>query len=275
MKFAFTTLACPDWTIEQAVEAGVRLGYDGIELRLLDGEVLDPVADEDKIARAIRVAQKSEMTVCAFDTSCRFNLRHEVDRHSQIEDLLAWIRLAGRQGVPIVRVFGGDREPNDRASEEEINARIVESLQHVAPAAEREGVTVALEAHDDFSSARRLAAVLDQVSSPRVGALWDAHHPYRMGESADEVVALLGMRIVHVHVKDALRANPDGSDWRLVPLGEGEVPVRQQLDALRDMGYEGYVSVEWEKKWNPDLAEPEVVLPSEIAWLRAQLAGTR
>lgn len=253
----------------------MQLGYDGIELRLLDGEVLDPVADEGKIAHAVRVAREAALPVCAFDTSCRFNLRHEVDRHGQVEDLFAWIRLAGRQGVAVVRVFGGDREPNDGASEEEANARIAESLQQIAPAAEREGVTVALETHDDFSSARRLAAVLARISSPRVGALWDSHHPYRMGESAAEVVALLGIRIVHVHVKDALRADPDGSDWRLVPLGEGEVPVQQQLEALRGIGYEGYVSVEWEKKWNPELAEPEVVLPSEIAWLRAQLSGTR
>ena len=37
MKLAFTTLACPDWTLEQAVDAAQRYGYAGIELRLLDG----------------------------------------------------------------------------------------------------------------------------------------------------------------------------------------------------------------------------------------------
>jgi len=43
----------------------------------------------------------------------------------------------------------------------------------------------------------------------------------------------------------------------LVPLGEGELPVRAMLGALAGLRYDGYVMVEWEKKWRPELAEPE------------------
>jgi sugar phosphate isomerase/epimerase len=46
------------------------------------------------------------------------------------------------------------------------------------------------------------------------------------------------------------------------------VPVRRILALLQEAGYNGYVSVEWEKKWHPDLAEPEVAIPQHIAWLR-------
>jgi fatty-acyl-CoA synthase len=35
------------------------------------------------------------------------------------------------------------------------------------------------------------------------------------------------------------------------------------------MGYRGYVSVEWEKKWHPELADPEVALPQHLEWLRS------
>jgi sugar phosphate isomerase/epimerase len=268
MKFAFSNLACPDWTVEETVEAGVRLGYDGLELRLLGGEVIDPVADAGKIGRAAKVARDTGLPICAFDSSCRFNLADSEERAHQVEELLAWIRLAGGLGVPVVRVFGGAPEAGDRASDEEANTRVVESLRGAAPDAEREGVTVALETHDAFSSARRVAAVLAGVPSPGVGALWDSHHPYRIGESTQEVIELLGPRIVHAHAKDARRAAQGGSDWQLVLLGEGEVPVRQQLEALRRAGYHGYVSIEWEKKWHPEIAEPEVPLPQGIAWLR-------
>jgi sugar phosphate isomerase/epimerase len=54
-------------------------------------------------------------------------------------------------------------------------------------------------------------------------------------------------------------------------LGEGEIPVRQQLEVLRRVGYGGYISFEWEKKWHPELPEAEVALPLGMAWLRAQL----
>jgi len=114
-----------------------------------------------------------------------------------------------------------------------------------------------------------VAAVLDQVDSSHVAALWDSQHPYRAGETAEEVIALLGPRIRHVHVKDARHpARPD-DPWPLVLLGEGDVPVAEQLRLLAQSGYDGYVAVEWEKKWHPEIAPPEVALPQHIAWLRA------
>jgi sugar phosphate isomerase/epimerase len=48
--------------------------------------------------------------------------------------------------------------------------------------------------------------------------------------------------------------------------------VREQLQALRQHGYEGYVSVEWEKKWHPEIPEPEVALPQHIALLKQWIA---
>jgi fatty-acyl-CoA synthase len=57
-------------------------------------------------------------------------------------------------------------------------------------------------------------------------------------------------------------------DRQLVLLGEGEVPVRDMLRALARRGYAGWVSVEWEKKWHPEIPDPEIALPQHIAWLR-------
>jgi len=130
-------------------------------------------------------------------------------------------------------------------------------------------VTIALETHDAFSSARRVAEVLRAVDSAYVAALWDSHHSYRVGETAQEVIEVLGTRLAHVHVKDARRVTPGGSAWQLTLLGEGEVPVREQLKLLVQHGYTGYVSVEWEKKWHPEIAEPEIALPQHIAWLKS------
>lgn len=36
---AFSTLACPDWTWEQIVQKAVEYGYQGIELRSVEGEM--------------------------------------------------------------------------------------------------------------------------------------------------------------------------------------------------------------------------------------------
>src|SRR5262249_9226931 len=42
MRLAFTTLACPAWSLERVVEAAHAHGYAGVELRLLDGETIEP-----------------------------------------------------------------------------------------------------------------------------------------------------------------------------------------------------------------------------------------
>ncbi len=271
MKYAFSTLACPVWSVEHIAEAATRMGYDGVELRLLDGEVIDPVADRLKVIKATATCRDHGLEVCAFDTSCRFNHAEPAERTRQMAELRHWIRLAHDMQVPLLRVFGGPGQPErvPAPTDDEVNEWVAASLCQVAPEAEQAFVTIALETHDAFSSARRVAEVLRAVDSAYVAALWDSHHPYRVGETAQEVIEVLGKRIAHVHVKDALRVTPDGSDWQLVLLGAGEVPVREQLKLLEQHGYSGYVSVEWEKKWHPEIAQPEIALPQHIAWLKS------
>ncbi len=271
MKYAFSTLACPAWSIERVAEEAARLGYDGVELRLLDGDVIDPVADRGRVERAVGLCRARGVEVCALDTSCRFNQADPVERERQVAEARRWIALAHHLRTPLLRVFGGpDQDDGGRApTGDEANDWVARSLRQIAPDAERAGVTVVLETHDAFSSAQRVAAVLSRVDSGSVAALWDSHHPYRVGETARDVVDALDGRIAHAHVKDARRLDAGGARWELVLLGEGEVPVREQLAALKRRGYEGWVSVEWEKKWHPEIAGPEVALPQHIAWLKS------
>jgi fatty-acyl-CoA synthase len=269
MKLAFSTLACPGWSIAQTVEAAVRLGYAGIELRLLDGELIDPVAHRPRVARAVALCRSRHLDVCALDTSCRLNQPDAPDRDRQIADLLAWLDLAHDLQVPVLRVFGGESPDTAGQPMEHDHAirRVVEALRLVADPAERAGVIVALETHDAFASARRVAAVVDAIGSKHVAALWDGLHTFRMGESPQWVVAALGSSIALVHVKDARRPAPGSDEWQLTLLGEGDVPLLDQLASLHLAGYSGYVSVEWEKKWHPEIAEPELALPQHIRWL--------
>ena len=270
MKLAFTTLACPAWSVAQVIEAARDYGYDGVEWRLLEGEVIDPVRDGNRLADAAARCRAAGIEVPALDSSCRFNLLDAAGRDVQIEDLRRWIALAHRQAVPVIRVFGGADPAGSPV--EDGTERVAEALALVATEAEVAGVTVALETHDGFSAAARVAQVLDRAPYISLGALWDSHHPARMGESPVQVLDLLGTRIAHVHVKDARRIGA-GDGWQFVGLGEGELPLRAMLDALTARGYDGWVSLEWEKKWHPELADPEVALPAAARWLREVVAS--
>jgi sugar phosphate isomerase/epimerase len=88
----------------------------------------------------------------------------------------------------------------------------------------------------------------------------------------------LAGRILLAQVKDARRDPGRADGWQLVPLGEGEVPVREILGLLDGGGYRDWISVEWEKRWHPEIAEPEVALPQHVellgSWLH-DLEGAR
>lgn len=184
-------------------------------------------------------------------------------------ELAAAVELASDWGAPTVRVFGGALD--SERPEAEVLDDIARRLEAPLGRADELGVTIALETHDAFSSAALVAELLRRVGSSSFAALWDVHHPYRVGESPNDVLRALGMRIHLVHVKDARRRD-DG--WELVPLGEGEVPVRQSLAALHAAGYGRWLTLEWEKRWHPELAAPEVALPRDGEVLKRWLAGS-
>jgi sugar phosphate isomerase/epimerase len=186
-------------------------------------------------------------------------------------ELRQFLQLASDWEAPMVRVFGGQlpADSQSRRAQLEAAARV---LTEAVPAAERLGVGIGVETHDSFSASAVVAELLTRVDSAAVGAVWDSHHPHRMGERAADVWANLGPRILLAQVKDA-RPDPARADgWQLVLLGEGEVPVRDMLALLSDGGYQGWVSVEWEKRWHPEIAEPELALPQHLAvlgtWIR-------
>jgi sugar phosphate isomerase/epimerase len=257
-RIAFSTLAFPDTTLASAVSLGRRWGYAGVELRLIDGELIDPSMSAADRARVRQTVTTAGLPVVAVDSSIR--LTSDDDPGPQLRRFL---ELASDWESPLVRVFGGAlaADRTERQDQLRAAARVLESS---VPLARQLGVAIGVETHDDFSASSVVAELLALVDSEGadpewVGAVWDSHHPYRMGESPADVYANLGRRILLAQVKDA-RRKPDG-DWELVLLGDGEVPVREMLGLLAAGGYQNWISVEWEKRWHPEIAEPEVALP--------------
>jgi sugar phosphate isomerase/epimerase len=267
MKLAFSTLGCPAWSLDRVTAAVRDLGYDGIELRLLDGEVIPPDLPAPERQRVKRQLAEAGVAVACLDTSARFTAPDPEARRRQEDDVRRYLELANEWETSLVRVFGGNLASGQ--SEAEGVALLAESLERLAPDAERAGVTVCLETHDAFSAGRLVGEVMARVPSRGVAALWDTHHPYRMGESVEETWGYIGERVVHTHVKDA-RRKPDGG-WQLCLVGQGEVPVKAAVAQWAAHGYDGYVCVEWEKKWHPEIEEPEVAFPQHAETLRRYL----
>jgi sugar phosphate isomerase/epimerase len=266
MKLAFTTLACPNWSLQQIIDAAQQNGYEGLEFRLHNGEVLTPANLDKSLQDHIATACKQAgLAICCLDTSVRVATPDAEQRANHLRDGLYMIEVAANWGTPFIRVFGS---PPDGTPVDVAKAAAVDCLGQLAKRGQELGVSVLLETHDAFSSTVTVMEVLDQV--PEAGALWDTLHPCRVGEKSEDSAARLGDRCQHVHIKDGKR--PDsGEQWPLVLLGEGDVPIPNILAILHQRGYDGWLSVEWEKKWHPHIAEPEIAIPQHADLLRQYL----
>ncbi len=258
VRIAFSTLAFPDATLASAVSLGRRWGYAGVELRLIDGELIDPRMPAAARAQVKRTVTAAGLPVVAVDSSIRLT------GEDPGPDLRRFLELASDWESPLVRVFGGAlaADPAERQEQLRTAARVLESS---VPLARRLGVAIGVETHDDFSASSVVAELLAMADPDWVGVVWDSHHPYRVGEQPADVYANLGRRILLAQVKDARRR--PGGDWELVLLGEGEVPVIQMVGLLAAGGYRGWISVEWEKRWHPEIADPQIALPQYLSVL--------
>ena len=263
MKFTLNTLGAPNWDLETTAKNARAYGYAGVDLRLLDGEVISLDSVRANRARLRALFPADELPVAVLATSVRLATAEPATRQATLDEAREWIDLAAELGVPVIRFFAA-RNPPELDLEQSIQA-VGEMLARLSDHATQSGVRVGVETHDEFASAVTVARALALAPGPAVGAIWDLFHTARMGETPAQALDALGGRVLNVHLKDA-RRTADG--WQLLLLGEGEIPVPEALRLLHERGYRDFVSVEWEKKWHPELAEPEVAFPQHLAVLR-------
>jgi sugar phosphate isomerase/epimerase len=270
-RIAFSTLGCPAWSWKTILEQADRLGYAGIELRGVAGEMDLPKVPElqgTRLAGTKRDLAALGLVVSDLGASAQMHHKDPVERGKQLDEGRRFIDLAQTMGVKYVRMFG-DKIPEGEPKEE-VMKRVVAGFQQMAEYAKPAGVTVLIESHGDFTHSADLEGILTRVGSPQFALLWDAHHSFVAGkEKPADTYAKIGKWIRHTHLKDS---KPEGGDRRYVLLGSGEVPVKEQVLVLAKAGYPGYYCLEWEKKWHPEIEEPEVAFPQYAKTMGEYLA---
>jgi sugar phosphate isomerase/epimerase len=271
LPIAFSTLGCPLWSFRAILESADRLGYGGIELRGIAGEMDLPKVPElsgSRLAETKKDLAALGIVVSDLGASSRMHEKDEAVREKQLDEGRRFIDLAQAMGVPYVRMFGDKLVPGE--PKDETMKRIVEGFQQMAAYAKPAGVTVLIESHGDFTSSGDLDAILKAVGSEAFALLWDAHHTFVAGKEAPaDTWRALGRHVRHTHLKDS---KAEGAERRYVLTGTGEVPVKEQVKVLAGAGYGGFYCLEWEKKWHPEIEEPEVAFPHYAKTMREYLA---
>ncbi len=114
------------------------------------------------------------------------------------------------------------------------------NIKTLIPFAEKAGVKLAIEEvwNKFLLSSTEMARYIDEFKSDAVGAYFDVGNVVEYG-FPQEWIKELGKRILKVHVKEY--AKPKRFDY---PLGEGEIDWKAVRSALRDVGYNGWITAE-------------------------------
>ncbi|MEM2905399.1 MAG: sugar phosphate isomerase/epimerase [Candidatus Bathyarchaeia archaeon] len=242
----------------KALELITSLGLSYIELRGIYGERL-PDGDPAQVRSFLEELRSTSFEVAALSPGV-FKVPHtdrqEVRRHleKRLPDSLDLARKLDTSTIIVFGLVGDPAEPWDRRW-------LVELLRSAAGRAEDSGCVLALENEpiclvDTASSAASIIAEVDRES---LKANWDPSNAKLRGEDAVPTgFEAIRPYITHVHLKDylpwvehkrpaaaggTLSIEADRSD-RYVPLGEGIVGIRQVLQALAEMGYSRFTSLE-------------------------------
>ncbi len=269
MKIAFSTLGCPEFGWMDIYAMAKDFHFDGIEIRGLGQNILAVTASpfsERQIEKTVAKLQSLHLEIPCLSSGCC--LKYPEKRAEVLDEIRQYVDLAQKLGTPYIRILA-DQDP--APSGEVDDGYVASVLKELAEMAEGAGVTLLVETNGVYADTARLAALLDQVSSSAVAALWDMHHPYRyMNESPAATVKNLGARIRYTHTKDSV---VEDGQVRYRMMGEGNLPVYDMLDALKDIGYDGYVSLEWVKRWAPDLTDAGIVFPHFAGYMQTYFEG--
>ncbi|PRX29352.1 sugar phosphate isomerase/epimerase [Orenia metallireducens] len=252
IKLAFSTLACPEYNINEIVKIAKNAGYSGVELRSygVDNHI-DITASQEKREEVRKKFEENNIDICCLAGYTRFDTKDQLEK--QIAKLKELIKLASDLNVPYIRTFGGQV------------SLIQEAFNQVAEVAEEFEVKILLETHDILSRGEEIVKVFDKVDSDYFGVIWDVKHTVSAGESLEETIGYLKDYIYHVHIKDWISV-PDyvsvtnQEAGHLVLLGAGELQIDKIIELLNDISYDGYLSLEWEKPWLPEIEESDIAL---------------
>ncbi len=250
MNLSFSTRGWNALSWEEQVRDAVEMGFSGIEAYNIQdfpslsgrGGAFHAYMQNE----TLRDLKKNRLSIPCFDTSIDLSL--PMDGTEKIDFLIS---AASAMKVPYI-AFCALRDDEDTVNE---NLRVI--LEKTG-----EDVCVLLKTVGIYADTGRLRTLMDSYACDGLAALWDMHHPYRdFNEVPDKTIRNLGGYVRHVHLRDS----DDDLSYNLI--GEGTLPVRDMMNALSSIDYNGFISLEWKPDWIPDIPDREIIFPHFLNYM--------
>lgn len=249
-------------TVDEFLVKAKELGYDGVMLVAKRPHVSPH--DYDKAARAKLKARIDSLglTLVALAGYTDFTAGIDKPGIPNAEIQATWVgevaELAKDLGTNMVRVFTG-YERQGIAYDKQY-AEVVSGLKMAGKLAAEHGVTLAVQNHHDIALHHdAMSWLLKEVNMPNVMAGWDAWSPVLEGLSGEELrESVLKMKpyivntiaadyVIHPrfsYINDLTNYRANQSVMRAVPMGQGMIDYETWFNALKEIGYRGWIVYE-------------------------------
>lgn len=238
LSFTTAPFSCP---IDEAVQAMSDAGFTSTEI--FPKDYYFSYEGPDAILRVLR---ETGMAVSCYQNLRNYEGMPEAQRATKnqiAEQLFSQMQLLGTQTLVLCSNIAAD-SIGDRS-------RIVGDLRALGDMAERFGRRVAWEPIcwgrwvRDY---REAWDIVQEVDHPNIGIVLDSFHVFALDLPLKDISRIDKNKIFMVEVCDLPKGRfPDfiemSRGYRLVP-GEGHLPVGEFVQAVRETGYDGILSLE-------------------------------
>ena len=274
---------CFKKTHMEAMDKAAELGLSGVQIYATTGSFSpDTLTAEEKAAYKAKLEASGLVVSALCGDMGGYGFEIEKDNAERIEKTKKIIDLAAEFGSSVVTTHIGVI-PDDKADPR--YAVMLKALTECGLYAKENGITLAIETGPE--KAATLLAFLEDTKGGVGVNLDPANFTMVTGQDAVEAVYILRDYIVHTHAKDGIMLDKNQSPtevyhafaiggvdalnacrgFKEVPLGEGEVDWDKYLAALREIGFDGFLTIERECGADPT---KDIVLASDF--LKAKLA---
>ena len=266
------TMGTPEYTVLEALQLFHDIGLDGAEIVVQDNYKSGiPVnCSKEQLAEIKAKADELGLKIIALTPyNSRFNDLDEAVQKAEEEDIIRCIGYAEYLGARFIRIYGGNYAAGDTDPDGKKWKNLVESMRRLGDVAEKAGVKLVIENHFNTMtvSAKDSIALSKEINHPAVGILYDqANLTFTGKEDYKTAIALQQEKVFHMHVKDLKFkgenhdfvssdvSHPKEEERNVVTkiVGEGELDWPGILAMVKEYGYDGWLSLEYERRWHPD-----------------------
>lgn len=271
MGVGFHSSFLRSYPIDIAIDKVAAAGYDAIELNAEGLQVhVSPSLSGEERKRLRRRAADAGLSISAVAAHANMVEPDSERRRVNLEYILGCIDLAADVGAPVAHLLSGDLSPG--TSRDDAWAWLVHGVSRCIERGQQVGVKVGFEpvANQFVCNVAGLQRLMKALEPLTLYVNFDPSHYQVHGDDPVAAARAFAERTVHVHVKDAA-GGPEA--FRFPPLGQGDVDLQGVIAALRETGYQGVLSVEYEADAFGYKETEETVLRGSLAFVRRLLGS--